>query len=157
MAPQATPAARGWRLRAALVTATVVVGGLVPMTWPDGRDDFPLSPYPMFSGRMADATVDLVVAWGDGPDGPEPLPTVATGHRQLTQAARALADAVAAGGDRPARLCDEIAAWTASERPDLGRVRIATVRYDALRFFGEDLRLPVVIAVHAACDAGTGR
>jgi hypothetical protein len=59
----------------------------------------------MFSSLRTDADVRLVVALGEGPHGTVALPTEATGHRHLTQAVRALSDAVNEGGDRPALLC----------------------------------------------------
>ena len=145
----------GARRLGAVVTALVAVSVAVPMTWEPGRDSFPVSSYPMFSARRGDADVVLVVAGIDAGGGQlDVLPTEATGHRQLTQAVRALDEAVDDGGDRPARLCAEVAAWAEDHERTDGDVVIATVHYEAVAFLLDGQRTPEIEQVHARCEVG---
>lgn len=141
----------GLKIRGLVVFLAVAAASLYPLAWPEGRDSFPMSSYPMFSTERPDATVQLVLAVGDGPDGSQVLPTEATGHRHLTQAVRALAASVEDGGDRPRRLCDEVASWAGEHRPSVTQVRIVTARYDAFAFLRDGQRTPVIVAQHAEC------
>lgn len=136
------------------VVAAVVLASVYPMAWPEGRDSFPVSSHPMFSGRRTDADVRLVVALGTGPEGVETLPTEATGHGHLTQAVRALSEAVSGGGDRPDRLCEDIAGWVHEHRPTVQRVQIVTARFDGLALLRDDDRTPVILDEHASCEPG---
>lgn len=147
-------AQRRSRIGAVAVAVAVVVASIYPMTWPEGRDSFPVSSHPMFSGRRTDADVRLVVAVGEGPGGTETLPTEAVGHRHLTQAVRALNEAVGDGGDRPGRVCEDIAAWVHEHRPAVERVRIVTARFDGLALLRHGDRTPSVLAEHASCAPG---
>ena len=144
------------RLGGWTVMSTVVVAMLSPMV--PGRDDsFPLSSYPMFSARREDTSVKLVVAVERSADGGlDVLPTEATGHGHLTQAVRALNAAARAGGDRPQRLCQEVAAWL-DRRSDghAGEVGIVTVGYDALSYLLDDVQEPTILAEFAWCNVGT--
>ena len=141
------------RLTGWFVTLLVVAGAIVPLTWSPSRDSFPVSSFPMFSDRRDDATVRLVVAGIETPDGFDVLPTEATGHRQLTQAVRALAATVEEGGDRPARMCAEVAAWVArTGNGQAGRVTVATVSYDGLAYLLDHARNPTIESVHASCE-----
>lgn len=144
----------GTRRLGAVVTALVALSVAVPMTWEPGRDSFPVSSYPMFSARRDDADVVLVVAGIDSGEELDVLPTEATGHRQLTQAVRALDEAVDDGGDRPARLCAEVAAWARDHERTDGDVVIATVHYEAVAFLLDGRRTPEVERVHARCEVG---
>jgi hypothetical protein len=141
---------RRWPVVVALL---VVVASVVPMTWPVGRDSFPLTSYPMFSGRRESSTFSLVLTVGDSAEGTIALPTEATGHRHVTQAAQALRDAVADGGARTQRFCEEVSSWVATE-PDLAeveQVRIVTAAFDGISYFTLDQRDPEVVAEHARC------
>lgn len=141
------------RRRALAAAAAVLVACLSPLLWPVGRDDFPLTPYPMFSSVRPDADVVVVVALGVLDDEEVALPTEATGHAQLTQAVRALAGAVREGGDRPQRLCEELADWTAaSDLDDVFAVRLVTAAYDGLAYLLDGSTEPAVLAEHAWCE-----
>jgi hypothetical protein len=141
------------RRRAVAAAAIVVLACLSPLLWPTGRDDFPLTPYPMFAAPRPDADVVVVVAMGIGPNGEHELPTEATGHAQLTQAVAALVGAVRGGGDRPLQLCEEIAVWAAkSAAEDVFAVRIVTAAYDGLAYLLEDRTELTVLAQHAWCE-----
>ena len=136
-----------------MVAVAVIVGSLLPLTWPVGRDSFPLTSYPMFAGRRDDTSVNLVVAVLESPRAFEVLPAEATGHRHLTQAVRALAQSVADGGDRPARLCTEIAAWVAESRAEPeARVGLVTASFDGVAYLVHDQRQPTFSAEHAWCE-----
>jgi hypothetical protein len=138
-----------------VVAAAVVVASLLPMTWPEGRDSFPVSSYPMFAGRRGDTSMDLVVAVLASSGAFELLPSEATGHRHLTQGVRTLRQAVKDGEDRPARLCEEIATWVAENRDEPeARVGIVTASFDALRFLVHGHREPTIRAEHAWCEVG---
>ena len=142
-----------WRLGGWAVTSTVVIAMLSPIL--PGRDDsFPISSYPMFSARRDDTSVTLVIAVQRSADlGLDVLPTEATGHRHLTQAVRALKAAVRDGGDRPRRLCEEIAAWVDRRGGGPGgEVGIVTVGYDALAYLLDGARQPTILAEHAWCN-----
>jgi hypothetical protein len=147
-------AQRRSQIGAVAVAVAVVVASVYPMTWPEGQDSFPLSPHPMFSSLRSDADVRLVVALGEGPGGTEALPTEATGHRHLTQAVRALSEAVADGGGRPGLLCADVAAWVHEHRPTVERVRIVTARFDGLALLRHGDRTAIVLAEHASCAPG---
>lgn len=141
----------GVPLRALLAAGAVVVAALWPLTWPEDRDDFPLTPYPMFADARPDADVVVRLAVADGDQGTVPLPTEATGHRHLTQAVRAIAQAVDEG--RPERLCVELASWARDHGPeDLSTVRIVTAAFDGVRFLRSGEREPRVLVEHAACE-----
>lgn len=142
------------RVRAWLVAAAVVVAGVYPMAWPQGRDSFPLSSYPMFATVRDDVDVELVIALGTGAEGARPLPTEATGHRHLTQAVRALSGAVRRGGDHPQRICEEAAAWAEEHEPDVGQVSIVTASFDALDFLRDGERQPTTVLEHSTCAVG---
>ncbi len=145
---------RSWRrLGGWTVTSTVVVAMLSPML-PGRGDGFPISSYPMFSAWRDDTSVKLVVAVERSVDGGlDVLPTKATGHHHLTQAVRALKVAVRDGGDRPQRLCEEVAAWV-DRRGDgrAGEVGIVTVGYQALAYLLDGAREPTILAEHAWCN-----
>jgi hypothetical protein len=150
-------AIRSWpRLGGWTVTSTVVVAMLSPLL-PGRGDSFPISSYPMFSARREDTSVTLVVAVERSVDGGlDVLPTEATGHGHLTQAVRALKAAVRDGGDRPQRLCEEVAAWVdRSGDGGTGEVGIVTVGYDALSYLLGGAREPTILAEHAWCNVET--
>lgn len=148
-----SPERRVWPVVVALL---VVAASLVPMTWPTGRDSFPITPYPMFSGHKESATVHLVLAVGETGDDTLVLPTEAAGHRHVTQAARALSNAAAEGGTRVRRLCGEYAEWAAdSTFADFQWVRIVTAEFDGVSYFVDDDRDPHVVTEHARCPVGT--
>jgi hypothetical protein len=142
-----------WRLGGWTVTSTIVMAMLSPLL-PGRGDGFPISSYPMFSARRDNTSVTLVVAVERSGDGElDVLPTEATGHRQLTQAVRALKEAVADGGDRPQRLCEEIAVWVdRSGDGRAGEVGIVTVGYEALGYLLDGARQPTILAEHAWCN-----
>jgi hypothetical protein len=143
----------GVRRRAWAAAAVVLVACLSPLLWPVGQDDFPLTPYPMFSSVRPDANVVVVLALGVLGDDEVPLPTEATGHAQLTQAVRALSGAVRDGGDRPQRLCEEVAEWTAgSDLDDVFAVRLVTAAYDGIAYLVDGATMPEVLAEHAWCE-----
>lgn len=136
--------------------STVVVAMLSPMV-PGRGDSFPISSYPTFSARRDDTSVTLVVAVERSVDGGlDVLPTEATGYGHLTQAVRALKAAVQDGGERPQRLCEEVAAWL-DRRSDghAGEVGIVTVGYSALSFLLDGAQTPTILAGHAWCNVET--
>lgn len=106
----------------------------------------------MFAEPRDDPSVVLVVAVLQRDGDVEVLPTEASGHRQLTQAVRALRSAVEAGGQRPIRLCAEVAEWVRNAgRADAGRVGLVTVAFDAVDFLVHGQRSPTVLEEHVWC------
>ena len=142
------------RVRAIPIVAVVVVVALVvlsPALRSSPRDGYPLSTYPMFAtdvGRTA--RVDTAVGLrADGTSTPL-SPQLVTGTDEVILAASTVANAVAAGRERVAGLCSEIAARLSSRRREIVEVQVATETYDAVDYF-DGHTTPATVEVHATC------
>ncbi len=144
------PTARAGALAAALVAATLV---LLPLTWDLHDDSFPLSTFPMFSGRKrATGTIDHVVllfADGRGRVAPPHL----LGTDEVMQAAATSARAVRGGRAASTRLCQFVARRAARDPAfrGLSHVEVRSDTYDAVGFFAGRTR-PLHSRTLARCE-----
>jgi hypothetical protein len=141
------------RVRVRVIPIVFVVVGLVvvsPALRASPRDGYPLSTYPMFATDVGRAArIDTAV--GQRADGSTVRlsPRLVTGTDEVILAASTVANAVAAGPDRAAGLCAEIASRLTG-RDDVVGVRLATETYDAVDYFEGD-KTPATVEVHATC------
>src|ERR1700750_3465878 len=135
----------------ALVTVVVVLVLLSPALRSSPRDGFPLSNYPMFATDVGRTAV-VDTAKGVRADGATvPLsPELGTGTSEGIPAASTVTNAVAAGPDRTAGLCQEIARRIGAGRPEIVQVRIATETLDAVDWF-DGHQQPSAVEVRATC------
>jgi|SRR5829696_1486490 len=135
----------------AVITAVVVLVVLSPAMRADPRDGFPLSDYPMFATDVGRTAV-VDTAMGLRVDGSTVVlsPRLVTGTDEVILAASTVSNAVAAGGDRPDRLCAEIAGRLDPSRADVVQVRIATEAIDAVDWFDGGAS-PSAVEVRATC------
>src|SRR5687767_4313020 len=85
------------RLRAYLVTLPLLTAVLLPLGWPRGRDDFPMSSYPMFTHKRAQVmdVVHVLAVTANGENQPVSPDYVANGA--VMQAAATIRRAIADG------------------------------------------------------------
>jgi len=124
-----------------------------PTIWPKERDDFPLSPYAMFSSRQDDTTrVTHVVAILE--DGREvPLAPRFLGTDEVLQAKVTLMRVLKRGKREQVDLCEELAKKVAVD-PDLGgavAVEMRTVTYRTMDYFVDPKAALLKKNVHARC------
>jgi hypothetical protein len=139
---------RLWAYGVSLALAAAVI-------WPvlgDPRDDsFPLSTYPMFSGRQSPETdISHIVAFtAEGER--SVLPPEAVANDEVVQAFETIRQAVAQGPAATRALCEDAAAWAAGHREGVARVVVVTDTYDAVAYFDGD-KAPRGSTVHAECE-----
>jgi len=128
------------RVVAVVVSAGVLAGVLLPLSWPASRDSFPLSNYPMFAHERRSPVLNAVYAVAIDPDGSRHwVPPIALGTREVLQA-RALLEGTAMRGRSAVRaLCESIAArLPAMDDPGLAGaalVRVVRGSHDAIAYF----------------------
>ncbi len=137
----------------AVVVGLALVGAMArPLAWPKGRDDFPLSPYPMFARpRPRTAAIPhVVVRTRDGRAlvaAPRHL-----GTDEIMQAFVTAARAARGGPGAAARLCREVLGRVVDD-PAYGPVASVEVRtdvFDVVDYFTRSRR-PIRGTVHARC------
>jgi hypothetical protein len=116
----------------------VILGATAyPLTWPRGRDSFPLSSYPMFSRLLPTAAMTVQYAIGvDAGGGRHHLAPELVANDEVLQARAVLAHAVGRGRAGVDTLCKHIAgrvARTSSLRHVI-EVRIVTGSHDAVAY-----------------------
>lgn len=132
--------------------AALTIAVLLPLAGDPRDDGFPLSTYPMFSGRQsAEATIPHAVVI-DAAGERAPLPPVTVANDEVIQAFETLRQAVRQGPEATARLCAHAADWYAGRHEGPARVEIVSDTYDAIAYFEGD-RQPVATEVHASCEA----
>lgn len=132
--------------------AALTIAVLLPLAGDPRADSFPLSTYPMFSGRQsAEATIPHAVVI-DAAGERSALPPVAVANDEVIQAFETLRQAVRQGPEATARLCARAADWYAGRHEGPARVEIVSDTYDAVAYFDGD-RQPVATEVHASCEA----
>lgn len=119
------------------VGVALVAAMLWPLAWPPGKDDFPLSPYPMFARpRPRTATIPhVVVRLSDGRAlvaSPRHL-----GTDEIMQAFATAARAVAAGPAAALRLCHEVLPRVVDDPayPGVVAVEVREDVFDVLDYF----------------------
>lgn len=139
------------RVRAYLVLASLLTGVLVPLGWPLGRDDFPVSSYPMFTHKREQVmdTVHVLAMSADGSAQPVPPEFVANGA--VMQAAATIARAIAIGN--ASALCARVAGnLTRQARVGVNELVVATSTYDTVAYFRDSGgRVPLQRTEHARC------
>jgi hypothetical protein len=129
----------------------LLIGALL---WPltHGRDGFPLSTYPMFSGaRGTEAKLAHVVARrADG--SATPMPPRMLGTAEIMQAAQIARNAAKDRG-RAQELCVRVAERAAADPDwaDAVAVEVRTDEYDAVAYWSGS-RSSLASRVHARCD-----
>lgn len=140
------------RLWAYGFSAAVVVAVLSPVLGDPRDDSFPLSTYPMFSGRQS-SVVDITHVVGFTEAGERvTLAPEALGTDEVVQAFETSRQAAAAGPTESRTLCEEAAAWGSDHRAEAVSYALVTDRFDAIKYFdGEEA--PSSTIVHAECAA----
>src|SRR2546421_6309713 len=106
-----------WFVVLAAVVAIVVAS---PALRPSARDVFPLSNYPMFASAVGRrAVVDTATGLSAGGTPVTLSPALVTGTNEVILAVSTVSNAVAAGAERTAGLCNEIAGRVATGRADI--------------------------------------
>lgn len=137
------------RAKAFAVSLAFVVAVALPVFGSPQDDSFPLSTYPMFSGRQtAIADIPHAVALSAGGE-LRVLPPSAVLNDEVVQAFETLRQTIARGPDATQALCERIA--ERAGQPGDVAVHIVTDRYDAVRYFEGD-KEPLASTVHAKCE-----
>lgn len=141
------------RLWAYGFSATVIIAVLSPVLGDPRGDSFPLSTYPMFSGRQS-SVVDITHVVGFTTKGERvTLAPEALGTDEVVQAFETSRQAAAAGAEESRALCEEAAEWGSDHRREAVSYALVTDRFDAVKYFdGEEA--PSSTIVHAECEAG---
>lgn len=134
------------------------VGLVITLLWPlvRGSDGFPLSNYPMFSGKkQVDAKVShVVVRYAD--DATQAVAPKMLGTAEIMQASQ-IAKSAARDGARAMELCTRVAQRVLEEgRANVVAVEVRTDEYDVLDYWAGD-RHPRKTKVHASCPLPTSK
>lgn len=139
------------RLRAYGVLVSLLAGVLLPLGWPVGRDDFPVSSYPMFTHKRDRVmeTVHVLALAADGSAQPVAPEFVANGA--VMQAAATIGRAIALGN--ASALCERVARNLSKQaRVGVNELSVATSTYDTVVYFrNSGGRLPLQRVEHARC------
>lgn len=130
------------------VSLIVILAVLAPVFTSTRTDSFPLSNYPMFSGRKtAEASVPHAIAI-NGAGERRLLPPSAIFNDEVVQALETLRQAIAAGPEATLDLCRQAAERGAHPGET---VQIVTDTFDGIRYFEGD-KTPLSSTVHATCE-----
>lgn len=142
------------------LVAFFLVGGLVmyPVTGSVQRDDFPLSPFAMFSENK-DETTTITQAVGRRADGSEAVlgPKLLATNEVLQ--AKAVLERVPRSGKRSqADFCKALAGRVASDGAlaSIVSVEVRTVTYKSLAYFADPTAPPQRSIVHVRCNVERG-
>lgn len=139
------------RLWAYGVSLGVAVAVLLPVVGDPRDDDFPLSAYPMFSGRQSpEASIAHVVGYTASGD-PVVLPPAAVANDEVVQAFETVRQAIGQGPASTLALCVRAAAWASDNRSEVTSVVVVTDEYNAVRYFDGD-KEPLSSKVHGECE-----
>jgi hypothetical protein len=137
------------RARAYLISFVFAAAVALPALGSPRDDSFPLSTYPMFSGRQsAEADIPHAVAIAESGER-RILPPSAILNDEVIQAFETLRQAIAQGPESTRTMCERIA--ERASRPGDLAIEIVTDRYDAIRYF-EGHKEPLRSTVHASCE-----
>jgi hypothetical protein len=126
-----------WRLYGYAVIVVILGATVYPVSWPLGRDSFPLSSYPMFSRRLPTAGMTVQYAIGvDAGGGRHHLAPELIANDEVLQARAVLAHAVGRGRAGVDALCTHIAGRVARTKRlrHVIEVRIVTGNHDAVAY-----------------------
>lgn len=147
--PGATVRGRTWAYGFSIA---VIIAILSPVFGDPRADSFPLSTYPMFSGRQS-SEVEITHVVGFTADGDRvTLAPEALGTDEVVQAFETSRQAVARGQTESQDLCEDAAEWGSSHRQEAVSFALVTDSFDAIEYFdGDDS--PRATTVHAECEA----
>lgn len=125
-----------------------------PMFAREQHDDFPLSPYGMFSENKDEltTTTQAVATFENGAD--RPIAPRYLGTDEVLQARASLDNARSGGRKTSMALCEKIAVRIRDDSAFAGarRVEIRTVTYESVEYFKDPKVAPKSKKVHARCD-----
>ncbi len=140
-------------LTQAVLAAGTVLALASPTLWPRERDDFPLSPYAMFSTRQDDTTsvTHVVAVYEDGRD--VPLAPRFLGTDEVLQAKVTLMRVLKRGKREQMELCWNLAKKVAADDELSGAfaVEMRTVTYRTMDYFVDPKAALLKKNVHAHC------
>lgn len=141
--------ARLTRIAPYAVSIIIILAVLAPVLTSTDTDSFPLSNYPMFSGRKtAEASVPHAIAINENGDR-RILPPSAIFNDEVVQAVETLRQAIAAGPEATLDLCRQAAERGAQPGET---VHIVTDTFNAITYFEGD-KTPLASTTHATCEA----
>ncbi len=131
-------------------SAVVLIAVLLPVFGDPRSDSFPLSTYPMFSGRQS-PNVNIAHVIGFTSAGERViLPPDAVGNDEVVQAFETSRRAAAAGAEESLALCMDAAQWASEHRRDAVTFALITDSFDAIQYFDGETE-PRNTFVHAEC------
>jgi hypothetical protein len=137
------------KARAWVVTLVFAVALALPAIPGLLGDNFPISTYPMFSGRQSQ-TATIARAEGIHGDGSTSrLEPSDVANDEVIQAFETLRQATQQGPEASLDLCQRIAGRLS--RDDYASVRLLTETYNVIQYFEEDEE-PLTSNVHATCE-----
>lgn len=136
-----------------LVSVVVVAAVMAPVLGPPRADSFPISSYPMFSGRQS-AEVYLPRVVGLTPTGDRVVmgPRM-LGTDEIVQAFETVRVAIRGGPVLVAELCETVAGRAGG---DVVEIAIVTDTFDAVAYFSGD-KAPRATVEHGRCDVPADR
>lgn len=138
--------------QAALALGTVIALAS-PTLWPKERDDFPLSPYAMFSTKQDDTTsvTHVIAVFEDGRE--VPLAPRFLGTDEVLQAKVTLMRVLKRGKREQMELCWGLAKKVAADQELSGAfaVELRTVTYRTMAYFVDPKGALLKKNVHAHC------
>jgi hypothetical protein len=135
--------------RAYLLTLGFGLAVAMPAVPDLSGDNFPVSTYPMFSGRQSE-TATIARAEGIRNDGAsERLEPSLVANDEVIQAFETIRQAIRQGPDASLQLCDRMAGKL--EADEYEQVRIVSETYDVIEYF-DDHRDPLFSQIHAECE-----
>lgn len=139
------------RVRAYVLGFGVLSSVVAPAFWERGEDSFPISSYPMFARPRPKTVVSFADAVDAGGHAQRLAPEFVA-NDEVMQAAHIVRDAIAAGPERLAALCERAASRVALDPllASLVRVRLVQARFDSIGYF-EQAREPEACTVHYEC------
>ena len=134
------------------IAVTVLFGAAVlsPLLRSPPRDSYPLSNYPMFSGRI-DEVNDVPTVIGRTPDGERTLlsPLAISGSDEVMQALTDVGNAVRRGTAAAEDFCADVADRVAGK--DLATLEVVTETYNTIDYF-RGSETPLDTTLHATCE-----
>lgn len=139
--------ARLTRIAPYAVSLIILLAVAAPILTSTATDSFPLSNYPMFSGRASPETAIPHAIAIDAEGERSILPPSAVFNDEIVQAWETLRQAINAGPEATLDLCNQIATRAGDHAVS---VEIVTDHFDAIRYFEGD-KTPLDSTVHATC------
>lgn len=137
------------RAKAYVLTLVFGVAVILPAIPGLMGDDFPISTYPMFSGRQSE-TATIARAEGLRADGSASrLQPSLVANDEVIQAFETLRQAISKGPEATLALCRRIAGRVSAH--DYTEIRLLTETYNVIEYFDSD-KGPLTSSVQASCE-----